>query len=103
MDKFTYWVNFRCKPKGTRKEPRNMSLLELFVSVDDFCQIFLPVWEKKLLANGSKKRCRAGPLRLSESMTIILYFPQSQYRNFKAYNTEQVCKPLSAEFPNVVT
>ena len=32
-----------------------MSLLELFVSVDDFCQIFLPVWEKKLLANGSKK------------------------------------------------
>ena len=37
-----------------------MSLLELLVSVDDFCQGFLPIWEKKLLADGSKKRCRAG-------------------------------------------
>ena len=32
-----------------------MSLLELFVSVDDFCQIFLPVWEKKLIADGARK------------------------------------------------
>lgn len=58
MDKeagFTYWVNFRCQPKRTRREPRAMSLLELFVDVDDFCQIFLPVWERKLLADGSKK------------------------------------------------
>ena len=31
-----------------------MSLLELFVSVDDFCQIFLPVWEAKQLEDGSK-------------------------------------------------
>ena len=29
-----------------------MSLLELFVSVDDFCQVFLPFWERKLLAEG---------------------------------------------------
>ena len=43
-----------------------MSLLELFVSVDDFCQIFLPVWERKLLADGDKKRCRAGQFSLSE-------------------------------------
>lgn len=80
-----------------------MSLLELFVSVDDFCQIFLPVWEKKLLADGSKKRRRTGQLRLSEIMTIIIYFHQSQYRNFKAYYTEHVCKHLRAEFPNLVT
>jgi hypothetical protein len=31
-----------------------MSLLELFVHVIDFCQIFLPVWEKKLISDGSK-------------------------------------------------
>jgi hypothetical protein len=43
-----------------------MSLLELFVSVDDFCQVFLPFWENKLLADGSKKRCRKGQLRVSE-------------------------------------
>ena len=43
-----------------------MSLLELFVSVDDFCQVFLPFWERKLLADGKKKRRRTGQLRVSE-------------------------------------
>ena len=80
-----------------------MSLLELFVSVDDFCQIFLPVWERKLLAEGSKKRRRAGQLSLSEIMTILIFFHQSRYRNFKAYYTEYVCTQLRGEFPNLVT
>jgi hypothetical protein len=80
-----------------------MSLLELFVSVDDFCQLFLPVWEQKLLADGSKKRCRAGQLRISEIMTILIYFHQSHYRNFKAYYTEHVCQQLKAEFPKLVS
>ena len=80
-----------------------MSLLELFVSVDDFCQIFLPVWERKLITDGSKKRNRAGQLSLSEIMTIIIYFHQSRYRNFKAYYTEHVCKYLHREFPNLVS
>ena len=80
-----------------------MSLLELFVSVDDFCQIFLPVWERKLLAEGSKKRCRTGQLSMSEIMTILIYFHQSHYRNFKAYYTEHVCQRLKGEFPNLVT
>ena len=71
-----------------------MSLLELFVHVDDFCQIFLPIWERKLLADGSKKRRRTGQLTISEIMTIIIYFHQSQYRNFKAYYSEHVCKHL---------
>jgi Transposase DDE domain len=80
-----------------------MSLLELFVSVDDFCQVFLPFWESKLLADGSKKRCRNGQLRVSEIMTIVIHFHQSQYRNFKAYYTEHVCQHLRAEFPNLVS
>ena len=80
-----------------------MSLLELFVSVDDFCQIFLPVWEQKLMSDGSKKRRRSGQLSLSEIMTIIIYFHQSRYRNFKAYYTEHVCKHLRNEFPNLVS
>ena len=80
-----------------------MSLLELFVSVDDFCQIFLPVWEQKLMSDGSKKRRRSGQLSLSEIMTILIYFHQSRYRNFKAYYTEHVCKHLRNEFPNLVS
>ena len=80
-----------------------MSLLQLFVHVDDFCQIFLPVWKKKLISDGSKKRRRAGQLSISEIMTIIIHFHQSRYRNFKAYYTEHVCQYLRGEFPNLVT
>ena len=79
------------------------SLLELFVSVDDFCQAFLPFWEKKLLADGSRKRQRSGQLSSSEVMTIIIYFHQSHYRNFKAYYTEHVSRHLRREFPKVVS
>lgn len=80
-----------------------MSLLELFVSVDDFCQVFLPFWERKLIEAGSKKRHRPGQLSVSEIMTIGIYFHQSQYRNFKAYYTEHVCQQLRAEFPKLVS
>jgi hypothetical protein len=80
-----------------------MSLLELFVDVDDFCQLFLPIWHKRLLSDGSKKRLRKGQLSISEIMTIIIYFHQSRYRDFKTYYTEHVCKYLCTEFPNLVT
>ncbi len=80
-----------------------LSLLELFVSVDGFCQAFLPFWERKLLEDGSRKRQRAGRLRVSEIMTIIIYFHQSQYRNFKAYYIQHVCQHLHAEFPKLVS
>jgi hypothetical protein len=80
-----------------------MSLLELFVDVDDFCQTFLPAWERKLFADGSKKRRRSGQLSTSEIMTIIIYFHQSRYRNFKAYYTEYVSQHLRGEFPNLVS
>jgi hypothetical protein len=80
-----------------------MSLLELFVHVDDFCQVFLPKWKQRLLTDGSKKRLREGQLSLSEIMTIIIYFHQSRYRNFKSYYLEHVCKYLQGEFPGLVS
>lgn len=80
-----------------------MSLLELFVTVDDFCQAFLPQWQRHLLGDGSRKRLRSGQLSMSEVMTIIIYFHQSRYRNFKSYYTEYVCQHLRAEFPGLVT
>jgi hypothetical protein len=43
-----------------------MSLLELFVRVDDFCQVFLPFWERKLIEDGNKKRQRSGQLSVNE-------------------------------------
>jgi hypothetical protein len=80
-----------------------MSLLELFVDVDDFCQVYVPKWRHKQLADGSKKRLRNGQLSLSEIMTIIIHFHQSRYRNFKSYYLDHVCKHLRGEFPNLVS
>ena len=80
-----------------------MSLLELFVDVDDFCQEFSPTWRRKLLTDGGLKRVRNGQLSLSEIMTIIIHFHQSRYRNFKSYYLDYVCKHLRSEFPNLVS
>jgi hypothetical protein len=80
-----------------------MSLLELFVDVDAFCKVFLPIWERLLLGDGTWRRPRKGQLNGSESMTIMIYFYQSHYRNFKAYYTEHVSKQLRSEFHNLVS
>jgi len=79
------------------------SLLELFCDVDDFCQKFEPVWTKRLLVSGERQRQRTRSLTLSEVMTIVIHFHQSQYRNFKAYYKEYVLRHLRSEFPNLVS
>lgn len=79
------------------------SLLELFCDVDDFCIIFLPVWEQHLLCSGQKQRQRKRSLTMSEVMTILITFHQSHYRDFKAFYQEQVLKNWRAEFPGLVS
>lgn len=77
--------------------------LQLFCHVDDFCQVFLPVWEKQLLASGARQRQRQRSLAMSEIMTILIHFHQSHYRDFKAYYTEHLVKHLRSEFPGLVS
>lgn len=79
------------------------SLVELFVSVDDFCQAYLPVLEKHLLQSGQIQRRRERSLTMSEVMTILIHFHQSHYRNFKAYYCEHVLRHLRREFPGLVS
>lgn len=79
------------------------SLVELFVSVDDFCLAFLPKLNEHLLASGAKQRQRARSLTMSEVMTILIHFHQSHYRHFKAYYCEYVQRWLGAEFPGLVS
>ena len=62
-----------------------LSLEELFCDVDDFCQIFEPLWRQELLSDGRKRRKRQPKLSLSEMMTIQIAFHQSSYRNFKPH------------------
>jgi len=79
------------------------SLIELFVHVDDFCQIYLPKLEQHLLSSGIIKRRRARSLSVSEVMTILIHFHQSHYRDFKAYYCERVLPHLRSEFPGLVS
>ena len=79
------------------------SLVELFVHVDDFCQIYLPKLEQHLLESGAIRRRRARSLSMSEVMTILIHFHQSHYRNFKAYYCEHVLQHLRSEFPGLVS
>lgn len=78
-----------------------MSLLELFCAVDDFCQDFLPFWEKAQITAGIKTRKRRTQLTMSEIMTIVIHFHQSHYRDFKSYYTQHVMKNLKSEFPGL--
>jgi len=79
------------------------SLLVLFCDVDDFCQVFLPIWNGQLLASGQKHRQRDRSLSTSEVMTILIAFHQSHYRDFKAFYREQVLKSWRSEFPGLVS
>ena len=79
------------------------SLVELFVRVDDFCQAFLPEYEKHLVQSGTIRRRRDRSLTMSEVMTIMIHFHQSYYRNFKAYYCEYVLRHLRNEFPSLVS
>jgi len=79
------------------------SLLELFCDVDNFCQSFVPVWQKQLLVAGDLQRQRERSLSISEIMTILIHFHQSHYRDFKAYYTDYVLDRLQREFPGLVS
>ena len=80
-----------------------MNLVELFCHVDDFCQAFEGAWVHHQLTTGRRQRRRAGRLCLSEIMTLLIWFHQSQYRTFKAFYQQHVCRHLGGAFPQLVS
>ena len=80
-----------------------MSLLELFCEIDDFCQGFESGWHQQLLEDGRKKRRRQGTMSLSEMLTIMVYFHQLGFRNFKSYYVKYVHQHLHTEFPRLLS
>lgn len=78
------------------------SLLELFCDIDDFCQRFVPEWNRQRLTHGECQRQRNGRLSLSEMMTILVYFHQSSYRCFKHYYMYHR-QTLQDAFPDLVS
>ncbi len=79
-----------------------MSLLELFIEVDDFYQEF-ESWVARQQLPGKAKRGPKPSLSVSEVMTLAIHFHQAGYRDFKHYYQNHVCKYLAAEFPSLVS
>ncbi len=77
------------------------SLDALFCDVDDFCNSFESQWKAKLLNCGGIKRIRAKSLCLSEIMTILIFFHQNHYRNFKHFYLDCVKQHWHSAFPGL--
>ena len=75
----------------------------VFCDVDDFCQVFLPAWQRQLLTSGERRRQRACRLTLSEILTILIAFHQSQYRTFKAFYRLHLSQHARGEFPHLLS
>ena len=80
-----------------------MDLEELFCIIDDFYLNFQEKINSKLIDNQPKKRLRKCRLSLSEVMTIMIYFHQSSYRNFKNYFQKKIVKYHHKDFPSLVS
>ena len=78
-------------------------LEELFCDVDDFCQPFLPEWQRQQLQAGERRRQRASALSPSDIMTLLIDFHQSHYRHFKGFYRYPVCKHLRGAFPRLLS
>ena len=80
-----------------------MCLTEMFCKYDDFCNEFVGRWNKFLLKSGVHSRNRVGKLSLSERMTILTLFHQSDYRTFKHFYKNHVANNLKKYFPNLIS
>jgi len=80
-----------------------MDLIKLFCEIDDFCLIFQAKNREKFLSSESRKREKKCGLSLSEVMTIIVHFHQSNYRHFKHYYQKYVRQYLKDYFPKSVS
>lgn len=80
-------------------------LIHIFCLIDDFCKEFEPAWKKCLLPRSTPKadprNKRSSKLRMSEIMTIIIYFHHSRYRTFKDYYILLAQQSLVKYFPNL--
>jgi hypothetical protein len=80
-------------------------ITEIFVKVDDFCNLFEKEIEKHQLPTSSdvKTRNRKTGLCSSETITLLIAFHGGQFRNFKHFYINYVAEHLTEEFPGLVS
>jgi hypothetical protein len=79
------------------------TLIDLFCVVDDFCNDFMPEYEKTLIGENAKKYKNKSKLRMSEIMTLLIYFHQMRFRDFKTFYLQYIQKHLKDYFPDLVS
>jgi hypothetical protein len=76
-------------------------MVALFCDLDDFCRWFEPRWQTRLLTSPGVHRQRPSGLALSELLTLLVVFHDSDYRTFKHFYLDQVCRHWRQEFPHL--
>lgn len=80
-----------------------MDIVALFYDLDKFAMEFEPQFKRLLLAEGKAHRDRPGQMCLSEIMTILVLFHESNYRTFKQFYLKHVTVHLQGEFPHLLS
>jgi len=80
-----------------------MNIVALFYDLDKFIVNFKPQFKPSLLEDSKPHRDRPGQMHLSEVMTILVLFHDSNYRTFKHFYLKHVCKKLTGEFPRLLS
>ena len=76
------------------------SLTGLFCLIGDFCREFEPAWERRLLADGAKKRRRPCGLSLSELMTLMVLSTGSASASSSAFTCTTPAATWAANSPS---
>lgn len=77
-----------------------MDILSLFCEIDDFCQVFEKLYQRRALGDG-KRRNRATSLSQSEVMTILVMYHASGYKNLKAFYLQEIMRRHYFDFPEL--
>ena len=77
-------------------------LTTLFCSVDDFWETFKKDWEEHKIGSGKPKRGPKAKFSISEMLTIVILFHQSNYRTFKHFY-HFVTIYLKKYFPKIIS
>lgn len=79
-----------------------IDITALFCKVDDFMQVFMRDYMKRLLPE-ENARLKNSSMSLSEIMTILIYFHVSGYRHLKTYYRHYIPTVLKSEFPKILS
>jgi len=85
------------------KEPAMNKLVDLFCHIGDFCNAFLPQWQKFQIECGERKRIRKSRMSESEIMTIIIAFHISNHHDFKNDYLGFIGQFYKSDFPTLLS